>query len=100
MMFAIFAPLLVAFILDLAGWQRSAVACLVASLGLYIGAILRRKRESVLNAADVGPLCLLTSTGISSPSAAANSGENGGWSGHCPHQRLQSIGGRIWGTHR
>jgi hypothetical protein len=36
MMFAIFATLLVAFILDFAGWQRSAVACLAASLGLCI----------------------------------------------------------------
>jgi hypothetical protein len=36
MMFAIFATLLVAFILDHAGWRRSAVACLVASLGLCI----------------------------------------------------------------
>jgi hypothetical protein len=36
MMFAIFAILLVAFILDHAGWQRSAVACLLVSLSLCI----------------------------------------------------------------
>jgi len=36
MMFAIFASLLIAFILDHAGWRRSAVACLVASLGLCL----------------------------------------------------------------
>jgi hypothetical protein len=36
MMFAIFATMLVAFILDHAGWQRSAVSCLVVSLGFCI----------------------------------------------------------------
>ena len=36
MMFAIFATLLVAFILDHVGWQRSALACLMVSLGLCV----------------------------------------------------------------
>ena len=36
MMLAIFAILLVAFLLDHAGWRRSAMACLFASLGLCI----------------------------------------------------------------
>lgn len=37
MMFAVFATLLAAFILDHAGLQRFAVACLVTSLALCIG---------------------------------------------------------------
>ena len=36
MMFAIFATLFVAFILDYAEWHRSALACLAASLALSI----------------------------------------------------------------
>jgi hypothetical protein len=36
MMFAIFLTLFVAFIFDHAGWRRSALACLAASLGLCI----------------------------------------------------------------
>lgn len=36
MMLAIFTTLLVAFILDHAGWRRSAMGCLLASLTLCI----------------------------------------------------------------
>ena len=37
MMFAIFATLLIAFVLELAGWRRLAMASLVGSLVLCIG---------------------------------------------------------------
>jgi hypothetical protein len=36
MMFTVFATLFVAFVLDFAGWGRSALACLTASLGICI----------------------------------------------------------------